>query len=306
MANLTLADLQNEVAQHTQLDITNATILASVNRWINYTQQEICARWPWTFMLGRESIVTIPDYSTGTVSVSSGSTTITGSSTVFTTTHGDGTYYLQFTSANDWYRVTARSSNTALTIEQPYQGTTSLSGSTYILRKIFYSLSSTADRIIDIRNWNTPCKLFQVDPRTLDDLRPNPESTNSSYGYVAYGVDASGNIVISPYPFPSDARLFEIRTTKRPTDMAATTDSPSIPNKYAHVIAFGALAVAFASMRKSELAMEWNSKFEQKISDMQKLDRRTEDYQPILRSIDSVQRSKWIQMPDTYPVITSG
>lgn len=301
MANLAFSDLLTEAYEHLGLDSSDSTNIANVTRWTNYVQQDLCARWPWSFMLGRESIVTIPDYTTGTVAVSSGGTTVTGSSTVFTATHGGGTYYIQFSGANDWYRVTARASNTSITIEQAYQGTSNLSGATFVLRKIFYSLSSTADRIVDIRNWNTPLKLFQVDPRTLDDLRPNPQSTNSSYGYIAYGVDSSGNIQISPYPFPSDARLFEIRTTIRPTD-----GSISIPNKYAHVIAWGAIAVGFGYLRKFTEAQIWNAKFEQKIKDMQVMDRRSEDYQPILRSIDSVTRSKYIQMPTQYPVITSG
>lgn len=304
MANLTFADLQNEVFAHTGLDPSDATNTANVNRWINYVQQDICARWPWTFMEGRESIVTIPDYTTGTVSVNSGSTSVTGSGTAFTTTQGDGTYYLQFTSSNDWYRVTVRSSGTALTIEQAYQGLTNITNGTFILRKIFYSLSAACDRIIDIRNWQTPIKLVQVDARTLDDIRPNPQSTNSSYGYAAWGYDASGNIQISPYPFPSDARLFEIRTNKRPVDMATGTDSPSIPNKYAHILAWGGISVGFAFLRKFEEAEAWNTKLESRVTAMAREFRISEDYQPVLRSIDSVQRAKWISLPEQYPVVT--
>lgn len=304
MANLTFADLQNEVYAHTGLDSSDATNTTNVNRWINYVQQDICARWPWPFMEGRESIVTIPDYSTGTVSVNSGSASVTGSGTAFTTTQGDGTYYLQFTSSNDWYRVTARGSGTALTIEQNYQGLANLTNSTFILRKIFYSLSSSCDRIIDIRNWQTPLKIVQVDARTLDDIRPNPQSTNSSYGYLAWGYDASSNIQISPYPFPSDARLLEIRTNKRPVDMSGGTDSPSVPNKYAHILAWGAISVGYAFLRKMDLAEAWSTRTEGRVMDMKREFRMSEDYQPVLRSIDSVQRAKWISLPEQYPVVT--
>lgn len=304
MANLTFTDLQNEVYAHTGLDSSDATNIANVNRWINYAQQDICARWPWTFMEGRESIVTIPDYSTGTVSVSSGSATVTGAGTTFTTAHGDGTYYMQFSGSNDWYRVSARASNTSVTIEQPYAGTTNLSASAFILRKIFYSLSSACDRIIDIRNWQTPLKIVQVDARTLDDIRPNPQSTNSSYGYLAWGYDSSGNIQVSPYPFPSDARLLEIRTNKRPVDMSSGSDSPSVPNKYAHVLAWGAISVGYAFLRKFDIAEAWSSRTEGRIADMKREFRMSEDYQPVMRSIDSVQRAKWISLPEQYPVVT--
>lgn len=305
MANLTFSDLVTEVCAHTGLDSSDATNKTNVYRWINYTQQDLCARWPWSFMLGREAIATIPDYTTGTVAVSAGGTAVTGTSTVWTTTHGDGSYYIQFLGSNDWYRVSARGSNTGITIETAYQGTTALTVATYILRKIFYSLSSTCDKILDIRNWNTPLKLVQIDPRGLDSIRPNPQSNGPSYGYVTYGYDSTGNVQISPYPFPSDSRLFEIRTHKRPTDMVvSTTETPSIPNKYAHVLAWGAIAVAFAYKTNFEAAALWSSKFEQKIKDMQRQDRQSEDYQPVLESIDSVNVSKYLSLGDQYPVVT--
>jgi hypothetical protein len=301
VANLAFSDLLLEVFAHTGLDSTDATNTANATRWCNYVQQDICARWPWPFMQSREAIVTVKDYSTGTVSVTSGSTTVNGTLTVFTTTMAAGQYYIQFQGSNDWYKIATRVSDVQITIEQAYAGTANLTNGTFIVRKFFYSLSSSCDRIVDIRNWATPLKMFEVDPRTLDDLRPLVQSTNSSYGYLCWGVDTAGNIQVSPYPFPSDARVLELRTMTRPTD-----GSVSIPNKYAHVIAWGAVAVGFAFMRKLELAGAWSNKLEQRLSEMRSEYRMSEDEQPIMRSIDSVQRAKWIQMPESYPVITSG
>lgn len=298
---LAFSDLQTEVYQQAGLDSTDTTNQSNVTRWLNYVQQDICARWPWPFMESRESIVTIPDYSTGTVSVSASSATVTGVSTVFTTTHADGTYYIQFAGSQDWYKVTARSSNTSITIENPYAGTTNLSGVTFLLRKFYYSLSSNCDRIVDVRNWQSPLKLVQVDARSLDGLRPNPQSTNTSYGYLCWQVDASGNIMVSPYPFPSDARELELRTIKRPTDGAI-----SIPNKYAHLTAWGAIAVAYGYLRKLDMASAWEGKFEQRLREMRSEYRMSEDMQPVLRSIDSIQRAKWISMPESWPVISPG
>ncbi len=306
MANLQFQDLQNEVYAHTGLDSTDPTNQTNVNRWINYVQQDICARYPWTFMEGRNSIVTVPDYMTGTVSVTAGTNLIVGSGTTFTAAMAVGAqYFIQFPTSNDWYGISFFSNSTNLQMEQIYQGATSLVNSTYIIRKMYYSLPPTVDRIIDIRNWQTPLKIVQVDARTLDDIRPLAQSTNSSYGYLAWGIDTTGNIQISPYPFPSDSRLLEIRTNKRPIDMVAATDTPSIPNKYAHLLAWGALSVGFAFMRKVDLASSWGQTFEKRINEMRSEYRMSEDYQPVMRSIDSVQRSKWISLPDQYPVVTS-
>lgn len=301
MANLTFSNLLSEVFAHTGLDSTDSTNVANASRWLNYVQEDICSRWPWTFMLGREAIATIPDYSTGTVSVSNAGTTVTGVGTTFTTLHGDGTYYLQFAGTSDFYQVTARASNTSLTIGTAFQGTT-LSGATFLLRKFFYSLSATADEVIDVRNWNTPVKLISCDFRTIDLINPLVQSTSPGYAYMMFGVDASGNQVFSPYPFPNDARLFEFRTKKRPVQMVVTSQEVvSIPNKYAQIIAWGAIAVGFAYLRKFEEASAWNTKVEARIASMKKEYQQTGDYQPVLSSIDSVNRSRWIQFPASYP-----
>jgi hypothetical protein len=302
MSNLTFSDLVSEVFAHTGLDSTDTTNQTNVYRWINYVQQDLCSRWPWSFLLGRETIVTIPDYSTGTVSINSGSAALTGSGTSWTSTQGDGTYFIQFSTANDWYQVLSRSSATSLTLATPYAISTNASSITYTLRKFFYSLSSSADEVLDVRNWNTPIKMIQCDFRTIDLINPLVQSTNAPYAYMMYGTDSSGNQVFMPYPFPTDARLFEFRTRKRPTDMVvSSSETPSIPNKFAHVLAWGANAVGFAYLRKFDMADQWNAKYEQRLSEMKKEYRQAGDYQPIFGSIDSISRSRWIQFPSQYP-----
>lgn len=302
MANLTFSDLQNEVFAHTGLDPTDTSNQANVTRWLNYVQQDICARWPWPFMENRVSMLTVPDYTTGTVSVNSGSTTVNGSGTNFNSTNaGNLQFWIQFTGSNDWYLINTQNSTTQIVIEQPYQGTTNLVNTTYIIRKRYYSVASTVDRIVDVINQATPMKLIQVDPRTIDDLRPNPQSTNAPYGYLMWGIDQSGSVQLVPYPYPSDARVFELKVILRPVDGAV-----SVPNKYAHIIAWGGISVGFAYLRKFDDAQAWSNKVEQRIAQMKGEYRMSEDNQQIMRSIDSVQRAKWIQMPEMYPVVTSG
>lgn len=230
---------------------------------------------------------------------------MTGVLTVWTATHGDGSYYIQFAGANDWYQVTARGSNTTLTIATAYQPSTNASAVAYTLRKFFYSLSSACDRIADIKNYNTPLKLDELFPRDVDQINPNPQSTNISYGFIPYGYDSSNNVQIIPYPYPSDARLLEIKTFKRPTDMVGNSDLPTTPNKWAHIISFGAIAIGFMYLRKPEIAASWDALFEKKIGDMMAQERTSEDLSPVLRSIDApVNRSEnWLQMPGNYPTV---
>lgn len=303
MAALTFTDIQNEVFDHSGLDSSDTNNQTRVKRWANFVQQDICARWPWTFMESSEQVPTIQDYTTGTVSINTGSNAVTGVGTTFTSTQAGGQYYIQFKGTNDWYKITTFNSATSINVDQNYQPSTNASGVTYIIRKFYYSLSSSADRIINLVNWNTPVKMVQVDLKTMTELNPIAQSTNTSYAYVPWGYDSSNNIQFIPYPFPSDNRIIQVKTTKRPTDMVNGTDSPSLPNKYAHIISFGSIAVAMGYLRKMELAQAWDTKFEQRLAQMKSEYKLSEDYEPWLRSIDSIQRSKWIQFPGQWPTL---
>jgi hypothetical protein len=302
---ITFTVLQTEVYDETGLDSTDTNNAIRVKRWLNMTQNDIVARWPWNFMRGRETVVTVTDETAGTVSVNSGSTSVTGVGTNFSTVN-DPNKFIQFAGANDWYNVSAVGSTTALTLATAYQPSTNASGVTYTLRKFFYSLSSSCDRIADVKNWNTPLKLDELFPRDVDLIQPNPQASNVSYGFIPYGYDSSGNIQIIPYPFPSDARLLEIKTFTRPVDMVNSGDVPSLPNKWAHIIAFGATALGFMYLRKADIAEAWFQLFEKKIVDMRAQERTSEDSSPILASIDSATRGEnWLQMPrGTYPLIS--
>lgn len=81
--------------------------------------------------------LSIADYSTGTLSVSNGSTAITGSGTTWTPTTNAQleSRWIQISQTkgdNLWYQVQSVNSNTGITLYQPYQGIT-VSGGSYTL-----------------------------------------------------------------------------------------------------------------------------------------------------------------------------
>ena len=78
----------------------------------------------------RDRSLTTADYTTGTVTVTNNSQTLTGSGTTWTA----AMVGRWVTTANDgyWYRISAFSSTTSLTIEEAFQGTTA-SSQTYTL-----------------------------------------------------------------------------------------------------------------------------------------------------------------------------
>lgn len=81
--------------------------------------------------------LTKDDYTTGTVSITNGSATVTGTSTVWTQA-AHGNLQLQVTDGSDgnWYEIISVNSNTSLTLKTPYVGPT-VSGGTYRLGQMF-------------------------------------------------------------------------------------------------------------------------------------------------------------------------
>lgn len=72
------------------------------------------------------------NYTTGTISVTNGSATVTGSGTSWSTsTNAEAGEYIKLPDGK-WYKITAIASNTSITVEVSYQGSTA-SGQTYVI-----------------------------------------------------------------------------------------------------------------------------------------------------------------------------
>lgn len=95
------------------------------------------------------------DYSTGTVAVTNGSKTVTGTTTVWST-NADTGMLLRVAGAGPYLAVASVDSNTQVTLQDPYPGTT-LSGQTYALTRfgtaaqVSSSYAVVADRLVALQ-----------------------------------------------------------------------------------------------------------------------------------------------------------
>lgn len=86
----------------------------------------------------RDRDLTVADYTTGTVSLTNGSATLTGSGTTFTTAMIGRWFTMNDVTKQDqgyWYRITGFTSTTAMTLSRTYMGTT-VSGATYRIGQV--------------------------------------------------------------------------------------------------------------------------------------------------------------------------
>lgn len=229
MANF--GNLQQRVANRARFDLTQSNFTTLVQQFLNESQKEIWDVKDWYFSLSRQIVQTVIDVTAGTVSASPGSAIVTGTGTTFTSSMIGS--YIQLAESNDWYKIVSVASTTSLTMEVNYVGTSTLSGQGYMIRKFFYSLGSTVDKILTARQTITPAYLDVVNYRDFDIFRPYPLAlADGPRIMVVYGLDSSGNLQFTPYPWPQQVENIEIRFKLKCVDMVNSTDTSLIPDKW--------------------------------------------------------------------------
>lgn len=184
-----LSELITRVADDGNVNSSITSVYNRLVREVNRVCQEIWEGRAWSFRWRNYRIVTDVDYTTGTVTATNASRTITGSGTAFSSSHVG--WHIQFPadSVGNWYKVRAYTSATQLELDVAFQGTTGSSKS-YILRHFDYvlptepwdfgSLVVTAD--------NRPVTI--LDPMSLDIVGPVPLTSGYPSAVSIYGSDS--------------------------------------------------------------------------------------------------------------------
>lgn len=236
---MTFSDLKDRVANETGMDLTTDDTI--VGEWVNSAYKHICGvlNWPW---LEKQGIIqTVADITTGTVSINSGSTSLTFSSAPSVSVANQ--YMIQFTdTSDDWYYISSHTaSSTSATLSVPFAGSSNVSGVSYICRKVFYSLPSDLDRMIDARQSIYKQKLGAIDIRTFDRYLPDPTATGVPLYYYMVGLDTNQYWQMGLYPVPTDINNIQIRYLMKPATLSSASDAPLIPEKFHDVIVMAAL-----------------------------------------------------------------
>lgn len=233
--------LQTRVAEELGLDATaDATKIKS---WINEAYKFLAGLREWPWMMKNGTVQSTADITSLTASVNAADTAVTLSATYATSLAND--YYIQFSSSSDnWYLITAHTAGTsAVTISPAYAGSSNLSAGTCKIRRVFYSLASDADRIIDMYEAIQDRQLAYVDPRDLDGHFPDPTSTGTPQAYTLLGFDSNNYWRASFYPIPDATINVQYRYYRAVADLSADADVPALPAKWHQAIVFVALAM---------------------------------------------------------------
>jgi len=167
----------------------------------------------WTPLVTEAFLTTSAYYSTGTVACTAGATSLTGSGTTWTATMTNNNgWKIKFAGLDNVYAFTYVSATSA-TISPALEGSTNISGQTYVLFKDEYALPSNFDRLLKNgsiyvqqggRTYNTIGEL----PR--DQFREQfvAEPSDPIFRAMLTRVDSSGNRMIRLNPPPRTAKVY--------------------------------------------------------------------------------------------------
>lgn len=295
----TFLTLQQELADRLNLD--QAVNTTRLKRWLNLSQNAIASRYPFEFEYSRAYIQTQLDKTAGTVAVTNGGTSVTGTSTAFAA--GDKRSFIQLEGDTNWYEVTVVAAQ-VLTITPAFAGT-SLTVGTYTLRKVYYDLPADLAKVITARQSNTPAKLVQLGIWMLDAYQPDINTTGSPLGYYIFNQDpdtavsAAKQTRVGFFPAPDGVYNVEFRYEVLLTDLSGDTDIPVIPQTYMECLLSGAEYLG-AKFLNSPSEGNLKQVFELEIQKMIDSENRNGDYLPVLGSNDTSGGSRFLRFPSGY------
>ena len=157
---------------------------ALLKRGIQNKLYQYAASYDWPHYRTRGTLQTVNDYTTGTVTATNASKTITGSSTVFTATMVGRKFRVSGEAA--WYDIAAFVSTTELTLTQAYQGTTA-SGSSFIIFQDEYKLDADVHKLLNLRQVETGLVMVGMTYGDFDDRNPRGDTLDNPTFFTLLG-----------------------------------------------------------------------------------------------------------------------
>lgn len=196
-------------------------------------------------------------YDTGTVEVTNGSTTVTGTGTTFTSAMTGRRF--RVTGDSEWYVFTYVGA-TSGTLDRAYEGTTD-TDATYRIFKSVYALPADLDVLQSIKILDTQDDLDQIDVEELDKIDPaRVQSSTSPDTYCTFEDDSSTPPVpqIELWPYPTTSIGIPIRYLARIDAITAT--STIFPQWLNIECLFAGVESDLCRLAGDYVGAEWNDK----------------------------------------------
>lgn len=219
------SDLWNELLGHVP---SLSPFLAQ--KFINRAWRDIRQTKQWSFQIAEGFLIVPTVITTGTVTVTQFSTTVTPTASAITALNAAGSHPLlgerQFRLApgSRIYNISGYDGAT-ITLTEEYQESTASAQSYEVFRSYFKPPTSDFIRFISIRDLTTNYHIrLNYTQEELNRLDPQRSTSGDPLYCATYRSDSSNGPLFELWPTPSSARSYQVLYQKRGTDLSATTD----------------------------------------------------------------------------------
>ncbi len=288
----TLSDIQEAIIRRAKL-ADNDEVRADLLEKINTAYRKICFqkfyRWSGTTM----QMVLKAKYTTGTISATDGSHTITGVSTAWSELSHWG-WKIKLGSSSVPHKIVRVTSSTSIEVEPAYIGS-ALSGASYTMFKDEYGMfpdlhevrkiyipgqriqpTPEGPEFVDERRYSSPFRSGNPQWYTLNGKNVYTAKTWATFSInfdffedpVTIDQPRNENLILHPCIFTTD-KVAQIRYTFIPRALSAATDEPLMPLANRPILVYKTLVEDFMQKRDLLTAKEWEKEFKSYEKDME-------------------------------------
>lgn len=212
---------------------------------MNRIVKELTKERQWRFYITSGSITVLAVYNTGTITLTNGSTTVTGDSTVFTSAM-EGRK-IRAANGRGVYDVVTRNSNTEIIISPAWPYDT-IGGQSFELYEDTYDFPANMMFLIDIKDAVTervlePMEYFETLRRwesfVYTEQSAVPPGFAWPWEYAQFGWNATtGTYQVLVNAVSDQDRMLDVIYRRWPTEVTKITDTPDIPEYLCEVLRF--------------------------------------------------------------------
>lgn len=277
---MTLSDIYNRIISEIG-EVDDSTNQTRYYNWINEAQREIANSYKFSWRFKRGVIQASAQYTTGTITATTGSPNVVFTGTIPTWADGDGTatqFISRFEIDGDATRYlfkTRTDANNGV-LDRNVEGSGG-SGLSHTLTRLNYACASDCDEIVSMKYEGTPIKLYQQEMLAFEDIHTLDTITGAPDYFLIAGRDADGYLLVRFYPIPITVMSIDYLYLKTITALTQGTDDVAkingIPVNYHDLIVYYGLYKAYMFYGDNNSAKTMYSQYQLLLSKLQQQDK---------------------------------
>ena len=255
----TFEDIWTRVANRARIPTSDTTRLDRIKQILNDVYLDICLQEDWYWLIKRHVFNTASAYDQGTITVTTGSTAFTFSTTPTSLGSFVGRKLLVSGGTPDSlavFRISTHTSGAATGLLDVAYTNTSSSTSSFNVYQDEYDLPTDFLSLVDSQRYGFALPAAPIGPRDMLELKARDTSEGKPQRYTVLDFDTTGDPSTQRqlwvHPYPDQFYRTEVIYRRQATELISAEDAPAMPEEFRHVLTEGAMADVYTTMLADE------------------------------------------------------